>query len=160
MNNKRTVHDAAPAEVADQRLILAVDDDIDHLSLIERWLQLAGYRVTTAPTGQDALARLEEERPDLVLSDLFMDEMDGLRLLTEIHAQDPLVPFVIVSGKAAIPDALKAAHLGVSAFLIKPIQRQDLINAVAQVLDGASGRQPPPATKSSWQRPASPGQPP
>ena len=146
MSNKRTVHDAAPAEVAGQRLILAVDDDIDHLSLIERWLQLAGYRVTTAPTGQDALARLEEERPDLVLSDLFMDEMDGLRLLTEIHAQDPVLPFVIVSGKAAIPDALKAAHLGVSAFLIKPIQRQDLINAVAQVLDGAPGRQPPSAT--------------
>ena len=121
-------------------LILAVDDDPDHLGLVRRWLEQADYRVATAGSGRLALASIEQERPALVISDLVMDGMDGLRLLSEIHRQDPVLPVIILSGQAAIPDALKAAHLGVSAFLTKPVQRADLLEQVTSALrDSAPG---------------------
>ena len=115
-----------------QPRILLVDDDPDHLALYERWLTLAGYRVDTAGGGSEALASLERARPDLVLSDLVMDDMDGLRLLSEIHRQDPVLPTMVMSGKAGVADALKAAHLGVSGFLEKPFDKDTLLTAVGE----------------------------
>jgi len=115
--------------------ILLVDDDPDHLALCTRWLSLSGYQVDAVDSGAEALARLEQARPDLVVSDLIMNGMDGLRLLSEIHRQDPVMPTMIVSGQAGIPDALEAAHLGVSGFLEKPLTREGFLSAVAQAVD-------------------------
>ncbi len=70
-----------------------------------------------------------------------MDDMNGLRLLSEIHRRDPVLPTMIMSGRAAVPDALQAAHLGVSAFLEKPFDKAALLAAVATSVDAA----PPPA---------------
>lgn len=117
-----------------QPRILLVDDDCDHLALCERWLTLAGYRVDTATGGGEALACLERARPDLVVSDLVMDDMNGLRLLGEIHRQDPVLPTMVMSGRAGVPDALKAAHLGVSGFLEKPFDKDTLLSAVADTV--------------------------
>jgi len=122
--------------------VLVVDDDHDHLALVQRWLELANFRVTIASSGRDALAQIAQTRPDLVITDLFMDNMDGLRLLSEIHAEDPVMPVMILSGRAAIPDAVKATHLGVSAFLTKPIQRQNLIDEIVNVLHDSAGGKP------------------
>jgi DNA-binding NtrC family response regulator len=77
-----------------------------------------------------ALASLERTRPDLVISDLVMDDMSGLQLLSEIHRHDPLLPTMVMSGRAGVPDALAAAHLGVSGFLEKPLDRARLLDAV------------------------------
>ena len=117
--------------------ILLVDDDPDHLALCARWLTLAGYQVDGAAGGTAALASLERARPDLVISDLVMDDMNGLRLLSEIHRQDPVLPTMVMSGKAGVPDALEAAHLGVSGFLEKPFSKDALLEAVAKALDFA-----------------------
>jgi len=114
--------------------ILVVDDDRDHLALCSRWLTLSGYLVDSAASGAEALASLERVRPQLVVSDLFMDGMDGLRLLSEIHRQDPVLPTMIMSGQAGVPDALEAAHLGVSEFLEKPFSKETLHAAVARTL--------------------------
>ena len=122
-------------EQGSQKRILLVDDDRDHLALCERWLSLSGYRVDAVDSGAEALARLEQTRPDLVISDLIMDGMDGLRLLGEIHRQDPVMPTMIVSGKAGVPDALEAAHLGVSGFLEKPLVKESFLSAVAAAVD-------------------------
>ncbi len=122
----------AKSQSANRPRILLVDDDPDHLALCERWLSLAGYPVDTAIGGTEALAILERIRPDLVISDLIMDGMNGLRLLSEIHRQDPVLPTMIMSGKAGLPDALEAAHLGVSGFLEKPFSKDALLDAVAK----------------------------
>ena len=118
-----------------QPRILLVDDDRDHLALCERWLTLSGYRVDTVPGGAEALAALEHTRPDLVVSDLVMDDMGGLRLLSEIHRQDPVLPTMIMSGRAGVPDALAAAHLGVTGFLEKPFSKEALLDAVRGALE-------------------------
>lgn len=122
--------------------ILLVDDDRDHLVLCERWLALSGYRATTAAGGAEALAALESKRPDLVVTDLVMDDMNGLQLLGEIHRQDPVLPIMIMSGKAGVPDALAAANLGVSGFLEKPFDRETLLGAVVDALAGLTNSGP------------------
>ncbi len=129
--------DREPAETPH---ILAVDDDPDHLALTRRWLERAGFAVTTAASGARALATLTSTRPDLVLTDLVMDEMNGLELLSEIHKQDPVLPVVILSGQARIPDAMKAAHLGVSEFLTKPVTATQLADTANALIRPGAGK--------------------
>jgi two-component system response regulator GlrR len=119
--------------------LLIVDDDHDHLALCQRWLEHSGYRVVTATGGTEALALLEQARPDLVVSDLVMDDMSGLHLLGQMQRRDPLLPFIIMSGKAGVPEALEAAHLGVHGFLEKPFTRERLLQGVAAALDIDAG---------------------
>ncbi|MCC7410630.1 MAG: sigma 54-interacting transcriptional regulator [Gammaproteobacteria bacterium] len=116
------------------------------LALLSLWLRKAGFAVVTAGSGRDALARIGENAPHLVITDLFMDEMDGMALLTEIHRHNPLLPVVMLSGQARIPDAVKATHLGSLAFLTKPVDRNDLIAQVNRVLrvPGARADTTPP----------------
>jgi two-component system response regulator GlrR len=120
--------------------LLVVDDDPDHLAQIGQLLRLAGFDVTAAESGEIALASLEMRRPDLVLTDLVMERVDGIRLLREIHTCDPVMPVIIMSGKAGIPDAVRATHLGASAFLTKPIERDALLAEVRRVLTARAGR--------------------
>jgi two-component system response regulator GlrR len=112
--------------------LLVVDDDQDMLSLLSTWLGGSGYTVTTALRGTDALAQIEISKPDLVITDLFMEEMDGMALLTKIHNSNPLIPVIMLSGQAQIPDAVKATHLGTAAFLTKPIEKAELIAQVSR----------------------------
>jgi len=116
-------------------LLLLVDDDPDMLALLKVWFAEADLRVVTAASGSEALTQLDLNRPDLVITDLVMDEMDGLRLLREIHLHDPIMPVIMLSGEAQIDDAMQAAHLGVSAFLTKPAKREPVLEEVRRVLD-------------------------
>ena len=65
-----------------------------------------------------------------MITDLVMEEMDGLTLVTHLHAENPLLPIIMLSGSARIPDAVKATHLGTSAFLTKPAERAELLAEV------------------------------
>ncbi len=114
--------------------ILVVDDDLDHLELIELWLQREGYNVVTALNGLQALAKLEQFEPDLIVTDLFMDQMDGMKLITEVHKLNPVVPIIMMSGSAEIKHACQATHLGVADFLEKPITRTLLNETVKKTL--------------------------
>jgi two-component system response regulator GlrR len=124
--------------LGDKPLVLVVEDDTDHLILVQRWLIKAGYLVDGASQGRQALARIASQRPDMVITDLVMDEMDGLQLLEQIHLQDPLLPVLMVSGEAGIPEALSAASHGVVGFLEKPVDEQTLLQAVADTLEHLS----------------------
>ncbi len=119
---------------ADKKILL-VDDDDDILSLLTVWLKKAGYQVVTATSGREALSRIGVLRPDLVITDLFMDDLDGMALLSELHKFNPLLPVIMLSGKAQIPDAVKATHLGSAAFLTKPIQSEELIKQVERAVN-------------------------
>lgn len=117
--------------------VLLVDDDRDMLQLLSAWLNGAGVATQTANTGADALGQIAISRPDIVITDLVMDGMDGMTLLTQIHSHNPLLPVIMLSGQAQIPDAVKAAHLGIAAFLTKPVDKQVLINEVRTQLRAA-----------------------
>jgi two-component system response regulator GlrR len=114
--------------------ILVVDDDREILQLLKKWLEGDGFEVVTVVSGEEALAEMEKARPNLVITDLFMGGMSGLDLLSRIHDNDPLLPVIMLSGQARIPDAVKATHLGSSAFLTKPVQKAEVLEHVRRAL--------------------------
>lgn len=114
--------------------LLLVDDDNDVLQLLSKWLTRTGFQIETATSGEDALNKMSGYNPDLVITDLYMNGISGLELLSSIHSINPLLPVIMLSGQAQIPDAVKATHLGCSAFLTKPIDQDELIAQVKQHL--------------------------
>ena len=114
--------------------LLIVDDDNDILQLLSTWLSKSGFKIGTAISGEEALRAMAEFNPDLVITDLYMNGISGMQLLSSIHSVNPLLPVIMLSGQAQIPDAVKATHLGCSAFLTKPIDQDELIGQVKKNL--------------------------
>ena len=100
--------------------LLVVDDDPDLLRLLAIRLKANGYGVTAVESGQKALASIAHSRPDLVLTDLRMEGMDGMALFTEIQATYPGLPVIILTAHGSIPDAVTAVKRGVFGYLTKP----------------------------------------
>ena len=121
--------------------ILVVDDDKDILLLLSKWLTDDGFDVVIAASGEEALDRLNIDEPRLVITDLFMGEMSGMDLLARIHAENPLLPVIMLSGNAQIPDAVKATHMGSSAFLTKPVKQAEILDQVKRALRISPERQ-------------------
>lgn len=122
--------------------LLVVDDEQDVLLLLESILKQDGFDVTTVTSGEDALIAMQDNTPDLVITDLFMEDgMNGMQLMERIHNNLPLLPVIILSGQAQIRDAIKATHMGSAAFLTKPIEKEKLLEQVGQILNiTASGK--------------------
>lgn len=114
--------------------LLLVDDDPSLLKLLGMRLTSEGFNVTTAESGQEALRRLTRERIDLVISDLRMDEMDGMALFNEIQKHQPGMPVIILTAHGSIPDAVAATQQGVFSFLTKPVDRDALYKAIDDAL--------------------------
>ena len=114
--------------------ILLVDDDPDILKLVSMRLSAAGHGVREAESGERALALLATSRPDLVITDLKMDGMDGLALFDEIRKQVPTLPVIILTAHGTIPDAVDATRRGVFAFQPKPFDGKHLLDQVEQAL--------------------------
>ena len=114
--------------------ILLVDDDPDILKLVALRLSTAGHGVREAESGEKALALLAASRPDLVITDLKMDGMDGLTLFDEIRKQAPTLPVIILTAHGTIPDAVAATRRGVFAFQPKPFDGKHLLEQVEEAL--------------------------
>lgn len=114
--------------------ILVVDDDPDLLDLIGMRLSAAGYKVTLAASGEEALERFHAQQPRAVITDLRMDGMDGHALFARLHAEAPTVPVIILTAHGTIPDAVAATQRGVFGFLTKPFDSKDLLQRVAEAV--------------------------
>ncbi len=114
--------------------LLLVDDDPSLLKLLGMRLTSEGFNVTTAENGQEALRRLAREQVDLVISDLRMDEMDGMALFAEIQKRQPGMPVIILTAHGSIPDAVAATQQGVFSFLTKPVDKDALYKAIDDAL--------------------------
>ncbi|MDR0218176.1 MAG: two-component system response regulator GlrR [Enterobacteriaceae bacterium] len=114
--------------------LLLVDDDPSLLKLLGMRLISEGFRVTTVESGHEALRALVKEKADLVISDLRMDEMDGMALFAEIQKQHPGMPVIILTAHGSIPDAVAATQQGVFSFLTKPVDRDALYKAIDDAL--------------------------
>lgn len=126
--------------------ILLVDDDTSLLKLLGLRLKSEGFVVQTAESGPQALEQLEKERPDLVLSDLKMDGMDGLALFDRIQAQYVGLPVIIMTAHGSITDAVTATRSGVFGFLTKPIDKESLRKTINEALSVSL-----PAHEMDWQ---------
>jgi two-component system response regulator GlrR len=107
--------------------VLLVDDDADFLKLLSTRLERDHYRVTTAESGDKALTVLQSVVPDIVVTDLRMDGMDGIALLDRLQHDHPSLPVLIITAHGTIPEAVTATQRGAVGFITKPIERDDLL---------------------------------
>ena len=123
--------------------ILIVDDDPSLLRLLSIRLSAAGYNVESAANAKIALGTLQHFIPQVVISDLRMEGMDGMALFEQIRVQHPNIPVVIMTAHGTIPDAINATKQGVFSFLTKPFESQELLDTVEQAirLQPSSGEQ-------------------
>jgi two-component system response regulator GlrR len=114
--------------------ILVVDDDPGLLRLLTIRLRSQKYEVEPTDSAARALEAVGRFRPDLVLTDLRMAEMDGIALLRELQRRWPSLNVIMLTAHGTIPDAVKATQLGAFAFLTKPVEKEQLLEEVARAL--------------------------
>jgi len=114
--------------------ILLVDDDPGLLRLLSIRLRAEGYDVEAVESAHKALAVLNRFSPDLVITDLRMDKMDGIGLLKELQTRSPGLRVIIITAHGTIPDAVTATQHGAFGFLTKPIEKDELMSLVERAL--------------------------
>jgi len=114
--------------------ILVVDDDPGLLRLLTIRLRSEKYEVAPADSAAAALARIADFRPDLVVTDLRMAQMDGLALLKELKRRWPSLNVIVLTAHGTIPDAVRATQSGAFAFLTKPVEKEQLLAEVRRAL--------------------------
>ena len=114
--------------------ILVVDDDPGLLRLLTIRLRAENYEVEAVESAAAALAACTRFRPDLVITDLRMDQMDGIGLLKELQSRWPGLKVIILTAHGTIPDAVHATQSGAFGFLTKPVDKQDLLDHVQRAL--------------------------
>ena len=114
--------------------ILLVDDDPGLLRLLSIRLRAERYEVEAVESAKEALAALPRFRPDLVITDLRMQVMDGIGLLKEIQRQRPGLCVLLLTAHGTIPDAVEATQSGAFGFLTKPVDKQQLLEYVERAM--------------------------
>ncbi|HYD42110.1 MAG TPA: sigma-54 dependent transcriptional regulator [Anaeromyxobacter sp.] len=115
--------------------ILVVDDHEEMSRLLADRLEDAGFVVECAGGGKDALARVRAEVPDLVITDLRMEEVDGFDVLAGVHEVDPELPVIVMTAFGAIETAIEAIKRGAYHYLTKPFQLGEVIVFVQRALE-------------------------
>jgi FixJ family two-component response regulator len=114
--------------------VLLVDDDPELLRLLSMRLHAAGFNVKTALSGEQALGFIGVSRPQVVITDLRMEGLDGMTLFHRIHQLDPDLPVIVLTAHGTIPDAVDATRRGVFGFLTKPYEAPELIALVKRAI--------------------------
>lgn len=115
--------------------ILVVDDENPVRSMIGATLERQGYHVQLAQSGREACRQLEQQRVDLVLTDIVMQDGNGIALLERVRAEYPNIPVVMVSAIHDISVAIDAMRRGAYDYLLKPFEREHLVATVARALE-------------------------
>ncbi|HEX5657505.1 MAG TPA: EAL domain-containing protein [Polyangiales bacterium] len=136
-NGPDMVH-AHPGRAATDRgptaSILAVDDDPAMLRLLASALGRAGYRALDAQSGAQALALLETEKVDAIITDLAMPGMPGLEFMRRVRERDPDLPILVITGAPAVDTAIGSIDIGVFRYLTKPITPAEIVRAASDAV--------------------------
>jgi len=126
-------HTPLPAAAGDGPLILIVEDDESSRELLVSYLESAGYRTTTAGSGQDALRRAREEKPAAITLDMLMPGKTGWEILHELKnsAVTAAIPVVVVS---VIDERKTSLAMGAADYLIKPVSQERLLAVLRQLI--------------------------
>jgi CheY-like chemotaxis protein len=121
-----------------KKTILIIDDEFGILEVLESILSDAGFKVISAINGQDALTRLQETIPDLVIVDFMMPLLDGAGVIEAMRANDKLSAVPVILASALPEKAVIERCVGYHAFLRKPYKTERLMEEVSRLLDGPS----------------------
>ena len=127
--------------------ILVVDDDVDTLRLVGLMLQRQGYQIVAASNGNQALTMAQSEKPDLILLDVMMPDMDGYEVTRRLRAdpQTSSVPIIMFTAKSQVDDKVTGFEVGADDYLTKPTQPKELFAHVKAVLARGSKARAPAA---------------
>ena len=114
--------------------VLVVDDEPDTLELVKLVLESAGFKTLLATSGKEALKLAEASKPDLVLLDIMMPDMDGWEVFRKLKEKDPAIPIAILTAKAQNIDRLLGLHvLKADDYITKPFGKNELIDRVRKL---------------------------
>jgi two-component system chemotaxis response regulator CheY len=131
--------------------VLLVEDYAPNYRLLSFVLEQHGYAVVCARDGVQALEHLQTMPIDVIVTDLIMPRLDGIGLAERVRADARFhhVPIIVVTASGKECDAVRAAEAGVDIFLTKPVESDDLVRAVVQVVARDQGRSSP---SQRWRR--------
>jgi len=121
----------------DEKSILVVDDDIHIGLMIQRILEVEGYRVAVANSGKQALELFSEHDPCLVLLDVMLPDMDGYAICAEIR-KSSLIPILMVTAKSAVEDKVEGLKIGADDYITKPFSALELTARIEAALRRAA----------------------
>lgn len=127
-----TLSETSAQESDLKALVLVVDDDIRILNFLRPSLRLAGYKVITTTSGEEAFKLIDAEKPDVILLDILMSPMDGFEVLKRLRTFSQL-PVIAVSAHTSVAE--KAVSLGANDFLGKPFRPDELFKRIKAVLN-------------------------
>lgn len=114
--------------------ILIAEDNEPTRNLLKAYAEKANYQVVTVQDGEEALEKLNSERPDLILLDLQMEPVGGLRFMRRMIGTEYEVPAILITGDPSIDILNQANKLGIAGVLRKPIDEKQLMVTIARVL--------------------------
>jgi DNA-binding response OmpR family regulator len=125
-----------------KKKILVVDDEEDILHFLELVLREKGYQVATASSGHEALTRAQMERPDLILLDIMMPQMDGWEVLKLLRVDDETsqIPVAMLSARTEAKDRVQGLQEGAVDYICKPFSLQDLLAKIDAIFTEAERR--------------------
>ncbi len=115
---------------------MVVDDNPDIVTIVKTILEVKGYVVQSAFSGQEVLKLLEGQKPDLIILDVMMPQMDGLEVLTRLKG-DPgtaSIPVILLTAKVQYEDVLGGYKMGADYYITKPFTSTQLINGINLLL--------------------------
>jgi DNA-binding response OmpR family regulator len=115
------------------KTILVVDDEKRILSLLKAYLEQQGFKVTTAPNGKEAIYIARHEKPDLIILDIMMPEMDGFEFM-RLHRKERETPIILLTAKVDEDDKVIGLELGADDYVTKPFSPRELTSRVRAVL--------------------------
>lgn len=123
----------------ERKRILVVDDEIYIVHILEFTLTMEGYEVLTAADGEEAMRRLEQDRPDLVVLDIMMPKLDGYEVLRRIRADEEFrqVPVILLSAKGRPIDRETGLEIGADDYIVKPFSPRRLLEKIQDLLERA-----------------------
>jgi len=127
------------------KTILVVDDEERLVALLEAYLKKEGFRVVTAGNGKQAGEAARREKPDLIVLDIMMPEMDGLEFLKE-HRRRAETPVILLTARVEDDDRVVGLELGADDYLTKPFRPRELLARIRAVLRRSGRAAPLPAT--------------
>ena len=118
--------------------ILVADDDPDIVALVKNILERKGFGVQAAYNGIEVFSRLEEQKPDLIILDIMMPQMNGLEVLTRLKgtADYLSIPVILLTAKYQPKDVVEGYKLGANYYITKPFTSAQLINGINYVFSG------------------------
>ena len=122
----------------EKKSILIVEDDKAILKSLKDILQSEGYSVDTAENGQEAIQKSKEKFFNMALLDIKLPDMEGTKLLTTMHKDQPKMMKIMITGYPSLENAVEALNLGADAYIIKPVKPEKLLALIKEKLDEQS----------------------